>query len=327
MNILLDTNILLMDLTFSKPEQGALRNYLSMTNSKLILPEIVKSEVYKNIASTSAGEVRTIKRLYSKRMGILETFPTREEIELVLRNKFESILNRLSVKSITYGDLSLETLINKSLKETPPFKSEGRGFRDALIWHSLLKHLEGSIEAQVAFITNNSLDFGKEELKPELKKELAELGYEDRVMYFNSLSEFLTIYSETIEFISYDFIYSAVEDEVNLFADSFTESDLNDIEYPSRDYDWDVLGIDYEEFEIDNYYIYNATATHYFVYAEVAMNFNVSLQGTRNDWDYNYMDDDFDHSSGQIRDHSRAHEYREYELKINKETHEVEIIE
>jgi len=327
MNVLLDTNILMMDLTFSKPEQGALRNYLSMTNSKLVLPEIVKSEVYKNIASVSAGEVRTLKRLYSKRMGIIETFPTKEDVELALKNKFELMLSRLRVKSIDYGDLSLETLINKSLKETPPFKSEGRGFRDALIWHSLLKYLEGSVDNQVAFITNNSLDFGKGELKPELKKELIELGYDNQVMYFNSLSDFLTTYGETIEFISYDFIYNAVEAEVDSFAESFIESDLNDIEYPSRDYDWDILGISYEEFEVDNYYIYNATSTHYFVYVEVAVFFDVSLQGTRNDWDYTNTYDELEHSSGQVRDHSRAHDYREYELKINKETHEVEIIE
>lgn len=322
MHVLLDTNIYMMDLTFSKPEHEALKNYLSMTNSRLLLPEIISNEVYKNIETSAMKELRTIKGLYGTRVGLIPETITVETVSTALKERFDKFAEGMKVFSIDNKNIDLQNLIDKSLVETPPFKSQGRGFRDALIWESLLKYLNSTAETQVAFITNNSNDFGKNELKLELHEELVKLNVQDRVHFFNSLGEFLTEYGESIGFITYDFIYESIEADVDGYAGTITESDIDDVDYPSHDYEWEVTGIDYEEFEIDNYYIYNATSTHYYVYAEVAMSFYVSLEGTRDEYDYRI--DDFEIES--TRDHVHAYKMVEYEIKIDKKTQEAEIV-
>lgn len=322
MHVLLDTNIYMMDLTFSKPEQEALKNYLSMTNSRLLLPEIISDEVYKNIETSAMKELRKIRGLYAAKVGLIPDTVNVEQVNSALKEKFERLVKEMQVLSIDNKNIDLQKLVNKSLSETPPFKSQGRGFRDALIWESLLKYLNSTLETQVAFITNNSSDFGSGELKPELKEELIKLNLQERVHFFNSLGEFLTEYGESIGFITYDFVYEAIEADVDGYAETIVESDIDDIDYPSHDYEWEVTGVDYEEFEIDNYYIYNATSTHYYVYAEVAMSFYVSLEGTRDEYDYRL--DDFEVES--IQEHVHAYKVIEYDIKIDKKTQEAEII-
>lgn len=324
MHVLLDTNIYMMDLTFSKPEHEALKNYLSMTNSKLLLPEVISSEVYKNIETSAMKELRKMKGLYAAKVGLIPDTINVEQVSLALKEKFDKLVKEMKFSSIDNKNIDLQNLIDKSLAEAPPFKSQGRGFRDALIWESLLKYLNSTVETQVAFITNNSSDFGSGELKPELKDELIKLNLQERVHFFNSLGEFLTEYGESIGFITYDFVYEAIEADVDGYAGTITESDIDDVDYPSHDYEWEVTGVDYEEFEIDNYYIYNATNTHYYVYAEVAMSFYVSLEGTREEYDYRL--EDFEVESTHIQDHVHAYKMVEYEIKIDKKTQEAEIV-
>lgn len=328
MHVLLDTNIYLSDITLGKPEHEALRNYLQTSNSSILMPHIVKSEIDKNIATKAQSEISKLSQFHSVSLGLITSPPSADILEQKIKEKFDQGLSRTSVIDAGYGDLSLETVTERSLAETPPFKSKGRGFRDALIWYSLLEYLRTHPEDNVAFITDNSQDFGVGDLKPELMAELAKLGYSDRVVYFHSLSEFLTTYSEPIAFITEEFVESNVNDYLESYGESISEHDL-DIEYPSTDIDveWSVTEVIHEESTVENFYIYRTTPEHYYVYVEASMYFYVGLEGYGYEWEFDHMNGDYDYHVRRGNDSVTTSKYIEIGLKIDRSTHEVEIVD
>lgn len=325
MHVLLDTNIYLADITFGKPEHEALRNYLQTAHGHIVMPHVVKGEVEKNIKSKAQSEINKLQQLYSVSLGLIADTPSHEQLEESIKDKFILGLHRNRIVDVGYGDITLEAVTERSLLETPPFKSKGRGFRDALIWYSLLEYLRANPEHKVAFITDNTQDFGVGSLKAELVAELAELGFQERVVYFQSLNEFLAEYSEPIAFINDEFVEASINDEVESYAESVDESDL-DIDYPSRDAEWNVTELVYEEAVIENYYIYRTTGTHYYLYVEVSLNFYVGLECHAYEWGYDHMSNDWDYQMKYAQDHTSAYTTCEFELKVNKLTHAVGVI-
>lgn len=325
MHVLLDTNIYLSDLTFGKPEHEALRNFLRTSRASIVMPNLVRREVEKNIKSKAEAELSKLRQLYIVSLGVIAEIPTNELAERAIKDKFAFELSRNRVQEVGYGEVSLEAIIERSLSETPPFKSKGKGFRDALIWYSLLEYLRTNPEHKVAFITDNSKDFGAGKLKPELIAELGALGFADRVHYFQSLSDFLTEYSEPLAFIDSAFVESSIIDHIEGFAETVDETDL-DIDYPNREVEWQVADVSFEEAEIENFYIYRTTKTHYYLYVEVVLNFYVELEGYAYDWEFNHATGHWGHDMHDVRDHSFAYTTSEFELKVDKETHEVEIV-
>lgn len=325
MHVLLDTNIYLTDVTFGKPEHEALKNYLQTAHGTIIMPNIVQREVEKNIKAKVDSEVKRISQLYSVSLGLIQAPPSAQMIEEALLGRFMEGLRRNRISNISHGETTLEQIVERSLSETPPFKSKGRGLRDALIWYSLLDFLRNNPGDTVAFITDNSQDFGKGSLSPELMDELTQLGFQERVFYFATLNDFLAKYSEPIAFIDNDFVYSAIESEANGIGESLDEFDL-DIDYPSRDVDWRVKSVDYEEFEIESYYIFRTTETHYYLNVEVTFNMYIGLEGEYWDWDWDHYSNDFGHVAKHAEENVSSYITREIELKIDIKSREVEII-
>ena len=77
--------------------------------------------------------------------------------------------------------VSHETLIKRDLGREQPFDSSGKGYRDALIWESLLEHLRSLHEPrEVLFVSNDTTDFGgpdKKELAQRLSEEVRATGH------------------------------------------------------------------------------------------------------------------------------------------------------
>ncbi len=84
----------------------------------------------------------------------------------------------------------LARLVEHSVAERRPWQANSKGFRDALIWHTVL---ELAAEDNVILITNNSKDFAESEqakdvLHPDLGSDVAALGHgEQRVRLIPSL--------------------------------------------------------------------------------------------------------------------------------------------
>ena len=79
--------------------------------------------------------------------------------------------------------------MTRDLARKKPFSSSGSGYRDALIWLSLVSLLGESSEAEnAAFITRNSKDFGE---APRLHEDLlSDLNPVKTVDLYNTLEQF-----------------------------------------------------------------------------------------------------------------------------------------
>lgn len=89
----------------------------------------------------------------------------------------------------TTPDTPHDELVRWAVERHPPFREDGSGYRDALIW----KTVKGlAANGPVAFVTDNVSDFGKGKLRKELQKDLTESGIPlDRVRLYRTARDVL----------------------------------------------------------------------------------------------------------------------------------------
>lgn len=82
-------------------------------------------------------------------------------------------------------------VVRRAIAKTKPFASNGAGYRDCLIWETVLAALR-NLDGPVAFITANSNDFGQGgQLHPELCADVVRAGVAlDKLEYYNELQHF-----------------------------------------------------------------------------------------------------------------------------------------
>ena len=105
------------------------------------------------------------------------------------RERLEAQFDRV----LDYPDIQHEVLVMRAVTRTRPFDEEGEGYRDALIWETILK-LASEVDSEVVFISNDN-DFSNQgrELHNDLAVQMDELGLsKDRVLLFRRLGDFIT---------------------------------------------------------------------------------------------------------------------------------------
>lgn len=91
------------------------------------------------------------------------------------------------IKTLPYPEVSHEVVVQRALQCRKPFKNSGDGYRDSLIWHSVLELLEKE-PGRLCFITANKSDFGK---APTLYSDLqSDIKDDSSIELFNTLEKF-----------------------------------------------------------------------------------------------------------------------------------------
>jgi len=105
--------------------------------------------------------------------------------------KFRQSLEAADVRIYPLPQVPHGKLLERDLVRRKPFDAEGRGYRDALIWETILEMLPGS-DNQVVFVTGNSSDFGKSSLDSALQDDVNHHGqFSDQVTLVESAFEFM----------------------------------------------------------------------------------------------------------------------------------------
>jgi hypothetical protein len=88
---------------------------------------------------------------------------------------------------LPYPKVTHELLVQRALDRRRPFRENGTGYRDALLWYAILEYLEQT-RKPCALVTGNTIDFGQGELHPDLRRDLEvlKLGAEN-LHLFSSL--------------------------------------------------------------------------------------------------------------------------------------------
>ncbi len=86
-----------------------------------------------------------------------EVLRYKERLEHLILENFSGLL-------LPYPNISHQALVQRDLSRQKPFSESGRGYRDTLIWMTILSYLESESD-EIAFITSNSKDFWSKDSK------------------------------------------------------------------------------------------------------------------------------------------------------------------
>ena len=199
MQIFIDTNIFHNHWQLKNVDFSFLFNFIRNTESKLLISEVVVVENENNRNKELLSQRSVIEKAL-KTINIISKDPVDIDFKnLAKEYKFKEVLEeKLDKDFIDYidvTDIPQKETLKRALENRPPFKIKEKGYRDTLIWLSLLYHLKkNGIKEEVAFISANSDDFyngQKTGLKKELQEDLDNLGMECKIKVYNSLFLFI----------------------------------------------------------------------------------------------------------------------------------------
>ncbi len=158
----------------------------------MLIPQIVLDETLNNFGREVQVAVGTVIKLLRDRSpnidiaGEIIRFKSRIETRLLKELNAEI----LTIPDVTHGDL-----VSRAMMRRRPFDQQGGGYRDALIWFSLLESLKKTNDI-ILFVTNDVKAFWNEKrdgLHPDLIEDLKKAGFKkDRILVFASVEELNT---------------------------------------------------------------------------------------------------------------------------------------
>lgn len=177
MKVVLDTNIFCRDFRMVGTSFRLLREGLHVVPADLKVPEVVVDEVVnryreelEGVAATFAKSNKNLKRLLSNTVTEPPVDPHREAV--AYRKFLLSALDQLGAEILAYPDVPHKTVVQRDLQRRSPFKPNGSGYRDFLIWESVRRLMSWGTE-RVVLVTANTKDFGQGPLvDPDLRQEI-----------------------------------------------------------------------------------------------------------------------------------------------------------
>ena len=198
MIIIPDTNILRTSYGLRSTEWKILLSGCSNADHMLYIPEVVVAEIvslYSREAKQCQSELSKLNKKYAglelKGRNLLDT-----SLHMVDTVSYESFLRRTLSGAIflPLPETSSELVLRRILDKKRPFNEGESGYRDYLIWLTILEIAKSSCN-QIAFITSNTKDFCDDPtnklLAADLILDLEDNGLpSDQVKLYTSLALF-----------------------------------------------------------------------------------------------------------------------------------------
>lgn len=224
MDIILDTNIFANDIKLKSNDVLLLLDYLDRTKSKILMPLVILEETKglynRNIIESISDANKHISIIHksllseSDRPALIKL-----ETDKMSQEYIEYILDTLNIENkqiIDYDPNHIPDIVNRAIYRRKPMDQKGNGFRDCIIWNTLLSEAKKAFEKQLIFISNNILDFSTRadpaNLHNELKEECDKKGV--TINFFSSLKDFIKNYSTKIEIITIDWLSSRLPEDI-----------------------------------------------------------------------------------------------------------------
>lgn len=193
--VVLDSNVFHGADWFLESTAGRLlRDEAAAGRLRIAVPEVVLIESEAN----HGREVRAEEGKLAAARAALEQLRSpqggdRAPRRLRYRSDLDEILSRAEAEILPIPDTPHEQLIARAVERRRPFNDKGGGYRDALIWESVLGLLDRSAEL-VALISNDRGAFPQKRDKPKLAadlvRELRDRGHAGRVALHFQLKDF-----------------------------------------------------------------------------------------------------------------------------------------
>ena len=202
MRVVLDTNILFQSFRLNSPNFIEFFEGLDKTANSLFVSQVVVEEVVNNyserlfeLMNSINGETRKLNSMLD-REGIIafEQLDFSKEIAIYKDFLQEKILAAGTI--LPYPKVEHEKIVKRFLDRKKPFKQNGKGYRDTLIWENLLEMVKDGSGIDIAFISQNTQDFFEgETLHPDLEADLEVESGKDvsKMIVFSNLNKFVEL--------------------------------------------------------------------------------------------------------------------------------------
>jgi len=191
--IVIDTNIFCEDYFLRGANFRLLFDGLKSLPASLFTPEVVVDEVVNRYSEDLSEAIAKDKDHRSQVGRLLADSTQAVPLSINLNAEVESYRKNLETclkahgEIMSYPEISHKRVVERDLARRMPFKRDGSGYRDYLIWENVKSLLLWGTE-RVILITNNPKDFGEgPHVDPELQKDLTN---PDHLKLFRSLREF-----------------------------------------------------------------------------------------------------------------------------------------
>lgn len=201
MNIVLDTNMFCANYLMDGTTFRVFFDGLERIGGQLFVPEVVFAEVINKYAEQLKETRRDIEKGYERLRQFRRPVPpllvTEAYVEQAIRDYRDFLRSRLEEAAATfppYPAVTHQDVVERELRRQKPFSDRGAGYRDFLIWRSIIDVVKR--HGPVSFITHNQADFGVGKdisaLHTDLSDDLVAQGLpRNAVELFRGLDEFV----------------------------------------------------------------------------------------------------------------------------------------
>ena len=193
MFIVLDSSIICQDLRFTGNASRILTGNCRIVPVTLVVPDVVIDEVTNHFCERLTKASMTLRESHKNLKLLVPAAADVSELPVIERETVryrEFLLQQVSSvggRTLPYPEIPHQTIVKRELQRRKPFKENGSGYRDLLIWESL-RRLTWSGHERIAFVTANVRDFIAD---ARLHQDLAaDILNPDRVEVFDSLRAF-----------------------------------------------------------------------------------------------------------------------------------------
>lgn len=212
MQFILDTNIYQQDYQTKSGRFQILLDYLSQTDSEVVLPKIVYQELRANYQRELEARVAR-HGTASRDLNYIIDREAAVHVDLVVDTEVKTFLEALMAKLqidateiMEYKSSYMEIVVEQAVRRRRPCNEKGEEIRDAILWQMVLDTAAASESKSVLFISRNTKQFGDGSgaLHPKLIADCKERGVE--VRYFSSLEAFAEEHSTRVKFVTEEWL-------------------------------------------------------------------------------------------------------------------------
>ena len=200
MFIIFDTNIWLSELALNSPSGAAVRFYIQQQGATVVIPEVVRLELERNLRRRLEELVETIKNNHNQVLAIFGNLrevvlPTSHQIQ----EKVVEILSHVDVatREIPFSVEAARSSFLKTIDRVAP-SDKSQEFKDGMIWAHCLDLLA---KADVYLVTGDKAFYaGRDYCRGLADNLLAEAAaFPHRLMLFHNLTGLLTSIQRDVE--------------------------------------------------------------------------------------------------------------------------------
>lgn len=175
----------------------------------LRVPEVVFEETIRHYKKSTDEIARTLIKSDSCPLGDLLGIDVPDAAEIRRRavevsdhypTTLREKLRRANAEILQIPSIEHHTVLARDLEERQPFDKKGKGYRDTLIWHTILSLCQNLDAADViAFVTNNTNDFCRDGIfSDKLRDEIGQIDNPPQFIHYNTMHDMLAAMADRL---------------------------------------------------------------------------------------------------------------------------------